>query len=154
MERVPSLSSATSPSLIDGLRAREDAAWDRLVALRLQGFKRRGPGDSFRGWLHSVTRTRIVDHVRRWRREPVGVGGSSILRQMLEVPARADDPETSADGSAGPAEATIGGALRGTFLLALATRAVLVILGAVTVLMASKRASSRDSRFRRADVSR
>ncbi|MDA1264611.1 MAG: sigma-70 family RNA polymerase sigma factor [Planctomycetota bacterium] len=58
----------------------------RTVANSLDRFRRDQQGDTFRGWLRTITRTRIVDLVRRREREPVGAGGSSIQRRMQLVP--------------------------------------------------------------------
>src|SRR4051812_31235787 len=39
-------------------------------------FRHSAPTDTFRGWLHGVTRHRILDHFRRVRRQIAAVGGS------------------------------------------------------------------------------
>ena len=37
----------------------------RSVARHVAEFRRDRPGDSFRGWLHSITQSKIADHFRR-----------------------------------------------------------------------------------------
>ncbi len=111
-------STATQRSLIDRARAREAAAWERLVALyaplvlawcrgwglqpddaadvfqevfqavatHLTGFRRQRPGDTFRGWLRTITRNKVNDHFRRKEKEPAAVGGSEARAMLLQVP--------------------------------------------------------------------
>lgn len=117
-----STSGSTSRSLLAGVRARDAAAWDRLVDLyaplvrawcrrarlgeqdaadvvqevfqtvaeRIDAFRRDRRGDSFRGWLRAITRSRIVDHLRRGDREPRGAGGSSVMQRWNELPGAAE----------------------------------------------------------------
>ncbi len=68
------------------------------VATHIEGFRKREPGDSFRGWLRTITRSKIVDHHRRGKRQPRGVGGSSVQRRWNEV--EADLPIEPIEGSA------------------------------------------------------
>jgi RNA polymerase sigma-70 factor (ECF subfamily) len=59
----------------------------------LQGFRRDRPGDSFRGWLWTVTRNKIRDHQRR---SPAGrrAAGGSVARRLLEqLPDQAPEEE-------------------------------------------------------------
>jgi RNA polymerase sigma-70 factor (ECF subfamily) len=111
-------STATHRSLLDGARARDAAAWERLVTLysplvlawcrgwglqpedaadvfqevfqavaaHLAGFRRERPGDTFRGWLRTITRNKVNDHFRRREREPAGVGGSEARAMLSRVP--------------------------------------------------------------------
>jgi RNA polymerase sigma-70 factor (ECF subfamily) len=59
----------------------------RTLAEHPDGFQRRSPSDSFRGWLWTVTRNKIRDHYRRGLRVPSAVGGTSAQRQIQETPA-------------------------------------------------------------------
>jgi len=65
-----------------GLSA-EDAADVRQevfqeVARRISEFRRDRPGDSFRGWLYTTTRRRVLDHRRRAARQPRATGGTDL----------------------------------------------------------------------------
>jgi RNA polymerase sigma-70 factor (ECF subfamily) len=58
----------------------------RSVAEHVGDFRRDRPGDSFRGWLRTITRNKVLDHFRRQQRQPAAAGGSDMRRQLLEVP--------------------------------------------------------------------
>jgi RNA polymerase sigma-70 factor (ECF subfamily) len=70
----------------------------RSVAAGLPRFRRDRPGDSFRGWLATISQNRIRDHFRRTKREAPAHGGTDFLQQMHNVP----DQEIAShlDGSA------------------------------------------------------
>jgi RNA polymerase sigma-70 factor (ECF subfamily) len=108
---------ATPLSLLERARARDENAWDRLVALYrplllfwcrragvpdseaedvtqevfaavardLAGFRRDRPGDTFRGWLRTVTRNQILLHHRRNQGRVRAEGGSDALERLHEV---------------------------------------------------------------------
>lgn len=44
------------------------------------------PGDSFRGWLRTVTRNKIIDAHRRNSREPSASGGTDSYLRMMQTP--------------------------------------------------------------------
>src|SRR5262245_39056904 len=69
-----------------------DVLQDLFAAVhsKLGAFRKSGPEDSFRGWLWSITRNKIRDHLRAARRHPQAVGGSEAREQLAGVPA--DDP--------------------------------------------------------------
>lgn len=117
-ERERGSATGTHRSLLDGARARDAAAWERLVSLyaplvlfwcrgwglkgddaadvfqevfqavavHIGGFRRERPGDTFRGWLRTITRNKVNDHFRRREHEPAGVGGSEARALLLQVP--------------------------------------------------------------------
>lgn len=58
----------------------------RSVAEHLAEFRRDRPGDSFRGWLRTITRNKALDHFRRQQRQPAASGGSDAQRLLMEVP--------------------------------------------------------------------
>jgi RNA polymerase sigma-70 factor, ECF subfamily len=60
-----------------------------------------GPGESFRGWLHGVTRHRVLDYFRRLRRHIPATGGSDAHDLMLNQPdlqAAPDEEENRLEG--------------------------------------------------------
>jgi RNA polymerase sigma-70 factor (ECF subfamily) len=69
----------------------------RSVFQSIDQFQRTGENGTFRGWLRTIFKSRVVDHVRRNRTEPAGRGGSEALR-WLE-----NSPQTPADDEADPA---------------------------------------------------
>jgi RNA polymerase sigma-70 factor (ECF subfamily) len=66
----------------------EDVSQDvfRTVAESIAGYHHEEKGDSFRGWLRTVTRTRVLDFFRQKARGAHAVGGSDAQAQWLEVP--------------------------------------------------------------------
>lgn len=73
----------------------------QAAATGLATFRRERSGDTFRGWLCGITRHKIWAYRERQGRQPVAVGGSTMLRQLHEAPcpdnlsppsARGDDP--------------------------------------------------------------
>jgi RNA polymerase sigma-70 factor (ECF subfamily) len=47
------------------------------VAAHLRDFHHDQPGDTFRGWLRTITRNKVYDHFRLHQREPQAAGGSA-----------------------------------------------------------------------------
>ena len=125
-ERVrKSQASATSRTLLEGVRAHDSQAWDRLIRLytpfvlhscrqarltqedaadvfqevfkaafaRINSFEKAKVGDSFRGWLRTITRHKVIDHFRRQEREARGEGGTQMQRRLLQL--HAPDPGAS-----------------------------------------------------------
>ena len=71
----------------------------QTVAGGLTHFRRDRPGDTFRGWLHGVTRHVLMRHAERAGRQPRGSGGTAALVGLHAVPdAPADDePDSPAE---------------------------------------------------------
>jgi RNA polymerase sigma-70 factor (ECF subfamily) len=57
----------------------------QAVARQIDAFRRDRAGDSFRGWLWTITRHRIADHFRRVASSPVAMGGSDVREQMEQL---------------------------------------------------------------------
>jgi RNA polymerase sigma-70 factor, ECF subfamily len=72
----------------------------RAVAASLEGFHRDRSGDTFRGWLHGITRNKLLDHYRRLAVQPEAQGGTDAHRQLEEIAeaAPADDTEAELGG--------------------------------------------------------
>ncbi|HKB39336.1 MAG TPA: sigma-70 family RNA polymerase sigma factor, partial [Gemmataceae bacterium] len=67
----------------------------QAVAAHIGTFRRERSGDTFRGWLRTITRNKVRDHYRRLSREPGGVGGTEAQQRLARVPDfedGADDP--------------------------------------------------------------
>jgi RNA polymerase sigma-70 factor (ECF subfamily) len=56
------------------------------VARGIVGFRKDRPADSFRGWLYTITRRRLLDHWRRAARRPRAAGGSEVNDQLTDTP--------------------------------------------------------------------
>lgn len=71
----------------------------RAVVMSVGGFRKERDGDTFRGWLRRITQNKLRDHFRRRGRETPGVGGSSALQRLaqLPLPEIGDDNLTSDD---------------------------------------------------------
>lgn len=63
----------------------------RAVARNIARFRRDRPQDTFRGWLRTITRSKVTDHYRRQQRQPAAAGGSVAQRRMSEVVDNIDD---------------------------------------------------------------
>ncbi len=56
------------------------------VAANLSGLRRDRPGDSFRAWLRTITRNKVVDHIRKQQKNPVAQGGTDANDQIHRAP--------------------------------------------------------------------
>jgi RNA polymerase sigma-70 factor (ECF subfamily) len=66
------------------------------VSNHIDSFRRDRPGDSFRGWLWTVTRNKIQDHFRRLQGHAQGQGGTEALQELDAVPDVLREQEPSA----------------------------------------------------------
>jgi RNA polymerase sigma-70 factor (ECF subfamily) len=68
----------------------------RSVALSIQTFRVTKQTGSFRAWLKTITRNKIIDHFRRLGRQPSAEGGSTAQSRLLELE---DFQDTDSDNS-------------------------------------------------------
>ncbi len=93
-----------------GLRAEDavDVAQEvfAAVARNLEAFHRDRPGDSFRGWLWTITQNKIRDRFRDREGLPEAQGGSEAQRRLAQIPESPPEPSTSgaARGHGSPLE--------------------------------------------------
>ncbi len=64
------------------------------VARSIHTFRHDRPGDTFRGWLFTITRNKLRD--RQTPLGATGIGGSDALRQMAELPTEEQHEPTPA----------------------------------------------------------
>ena len=67
----------------------------RSVAEHIGRFRRDRAGDTFRGWLRTIARNKILDHFRRLQNQPEATGGTDAQQRMQAIP----DPLLDADPS-------------------------------------------------------
>lgn len=65
----------------------------RTVYCQLHQFQKNRPQDSFRAWLRTVTRHKIIDHLRSQTRHAMAHGGSEALTRLQSV----EDPLAETD---------------------------------------------------------
>ena len=69
------------------------------VARKVHDFRRSEQGDSFRGWLRTITRNQIRMHFRKNRDRPGAVGGSTINAKIQQIPDPQIDDSTCDSGN-------------------------------------------------------
>lgn len=55
------------------------------VASHLTRFRKDRPGDTFRGWLMVIARSKAMDYFNSRNREPAGAGGTEASMRMQEI---------------------------------------------------------------------
>lgn len=65
------------------------------VAGRVERFRRERPGDSFRGWLWTITRNKIRDHFRRLAGQAQAQGGTDAQQLLAQIPDQPPDSLSS-----------------------------------------------------------
>lgn len=58
----------------------------QAVATHVAGFRRERAGDTFRGWLRTITQNKVRDHFRKLGREPGGAGGTEAQIRFARLP--------------------------------------------------------------------
>ena len=69
----------------------------QTVALRMHTFRRDRPGDTFRGWLWTITRNKVGDHLRRRKAQPEAAGGTTAQQRLQALP---EPPSETSQSSA------------------------------------------------------
>lgn len=67
------------------------------VSTHLGEFRKRSAAETFRGWLHVITRNKINDYYRRRGREPGGEGGTEAGTRFAQVPQPASEEMSHED---------------------------------------------------------
>jgi RNA polymerase sigma-70 factor (ECF subfamily) len=74
----------------------------QAVATHIAGFRKEKSGDTFRGWLRTITQNKVRDYYRRLNREPAGAGGTDAQIRFSNLPADLTrDLDDSAEERAG-----------------------------------------------------
>jgi RNA polymerase sigma-70 factor, ECF subfamily len=68
------------------------------VATHIGGFRNDRDSDTFRGWLRTITRSKVFDHFRKQGHEPRAVGGSEAQQRLSRYPAPAPEGIASETG--------------------------------------------------------
>lgn len=71
----------------------------RAVFVNIGAFVR-SPDGTFRGWLWTITRTKLMDHFRRNHGRPAAVGGSDAQMRLADIPESLEQSETGASATA------------------------------------------------------
>jgi RNA polymerase sigma-70 factor (ECF subfamily) len=52
---------------------------------KIDTFRRDRPTDSFRGWLRTITKRKLIDYHRAQKKSPQAVGGSDVQQQVQQI---------------------------------------------------------------------
>jgi RNA polymerase sigma-70 factor, ECF subfamily len=68
-----------------------------VLARRIDSFRRERPDDSFRGWLWTIARNKVRDHVRRSKERFSAEGGTAAIGRLHELADDSPEPWADAD---------------------------------------------------------
>jgi RNA polymerase sigma-70 factor (ECF subfamily) len=66
------------------------------VFRHLPSFQHDQPGNTFRGWIRTITRNKLRDFFNRRQGDAVGAGGSDALRHLQSIPGELPEAEDEA----------------------------------------------------------
>ena len=58
----------------------------KAVAANIDRFRKERPEDTFRGWLRTITRSKVSDHGRRQQHQPKAAGGTEAMQRISDTP--------------------------------------------------------------------
>ncbi len=70
------------------------------LAKNIKKFRKDRPGDTFRGWMRTITRNKVYDHYRKAGRQPGAVGGTEAYQRLSQFPDAETDEVQSGDSKA------------------------------------------------------
>jgi RNA polymerase sigma-70 factor (ECF subfamily) len=75
------------------------------VEARIATFRHDRSGDTFRGWLWTITRHKLGDHFRHRAARPAAAGGTDAYQRLQELPESSAEFESRSSASSGGAGA-------------------------------------------------
>jgi RNA polymerase sigma-70 factor (ECF subfamily) len=77
----------------------EDVSQQVFMAVihNLKTFQRTKPADSFRAWIRTITRSKIVDHIRKNAGLEIAFGGDKSLNEVATIEYDEEDKEDDRD---------------------------------------------------------
>ena len=67
------------------------------LAKNINQFHKDRPGDTFRGWMRTITRNKAYDHFRKTGRQPGAIGGTEAYKALSQFPDVEWDDDQSDD---------------------------------------------------------
>jgi RNA polymerase sigma-70 factor (ECF subfamily) len=79
----------------------EDVSQQVFMAVihNLKTFQRTKPADSFRAWIRTITRSKIVDHIRKNTGVEIAFGGDKSLNEVATIENDDEDEEDDRDSA-------------------------------------------------------
>lgn len=83
----------------------------RTVAVRIHSFRKERPGDTFRGWLRTITRNKLGDFMRAAGNQPRAEGGTDAYQRMQQQPDRLLEADSDCEAGFDEESTILGAAL-------------------------------------------